>query len=367
MTSVGIVTPDWPSICDGGIGSLMATLALGLQRRGVTVRVITRGGGRRSRRVRARAGLGPWPGLDVEVVALPGRSWALAGAAHWRRGLDGRLDGLDAVVVARHDELAPVLACFAGPVAVFAHGRDVTASLPPEREAARRVALGSRARWLCLTRWMAGELADRGATAHVVPAAVPAASPVPGTPHTVLSVGRLIARKGHDVLLDALALTEPGVQAVVVGDGPERDRLQRHAERLGLSRRVTFTGFLAAEDLERRWADAALFVLPTRTEADGDTEGFGLVFLEAGARGLPVIGGAAAGVVEAIAPGTGVLLEDPRDPRALAAAMQALLDAPDRRRAMGSAGQRRVEQAHRPEHLGHAVLAALGQAAGVAA
>mgnify|MGYP000412458257 FL=1 len=65
MTAVGIVTADWPSICDGGIGSLMATLALGLQRRGVTVRVITRGGGRRSRRVRARAGLGPWPGLDV--------------------------------------------------------------------------------------------------------------------------------------------------------------------------------------------------------------------------------------------------------------------------------------------------------------
>ena len=271
------------------------------------------------------------------------------------------------MVVARHDELAPVLACFAGPVAVFAHGRDVTASLPPEREAARRVALGSRARWLCLTRWMAGELADRGATAQVVPAAVPAASPAPGRPHTVLSVGRLIPRKGHDVLLDALALTEPAVQAVVVGDGPERERLVRRAAGLGLSQRVTFTGFLAAEDLERRWADAALFVLPTRAEVDGDTEGFGLVFLEAGARGLPVIGGAAAGVVEAIAPGTGVLLEDPRDPRALAAAIQALLDDPVRRRAMGTAGQRRVKQAHRPEHLGHAVLAALGQAAGAAA
>ena len=362
MIRVGIVTPDWPSITDGGIASLMATLALGLERVGADVTVFTRGGGSRDRQLDDPAAMAPWSELRSDVNGVPGRSWARLGAWHWRRGLSGALDELDALIVARHDELAPVLAVRPPrlPVAVFAHGRDVTAELSASRARRRRAAFAAPVRWLGLTRWMQGQLGERGVIgAGVVPAAVPGAPRSSGG-RTILSLGRLIRRKGHDVLLDALA-RRPDDRLVVVGDGPERPALEARAQARGVADRVTFDGFLSPARLERRWAEASMLVLPCRTEADGDTEGFGLVFLEAAARGLPSIAGGEGGAVEAVVHGrTGLVLDDPRDPDALAAAIGRLrLDGAS----LGAAAHDAWFRHHRPEHLGAAVLDALFAAA----
>lgn len=369
---IAIATADWPSTSDGGVGSLMATLALGLQRCGAHVTVFTRGGGARSAEALRTDRLGPWPALAAEVVALPGRSWARWGDHHWRRGLRGRLGAFDALIVARHDELGGVRPVLPDglPAAVFAHGRDITATLPPARDRRRSRAFEAPVSWLCLTDWMRGELADRGVrTSARVPAAVPEApnhapgALPPADDGGILSVGRLIRRKGHDVLLEALRRMEHRVPVVIVGDGPDRGRLSALAARLGVADRVEFTGWLPAAALERRWADAAVFALPCRTEAGGDTEGFGLVFLEAAARGRAAVAGGEGGAREAVAHGrTGLVLGDPRDPEALAAALDRLMGDPVLRRQYGEAGHAAHARAGLPEHLGAAVLGVLGVA-----
>jgi phosphatidylinositol alpha-1,6-mannosyltransferase len=112
--------------------------------------------------------------------------------------------------------------------------------------------------------------------------------------------------------------------------------------------------------MEAAWAAADVFVMPARTEPGGDTEGYGLVFLEAGLRGLPVIGGRGAGAEEAVIHGvTGLLLDDPSDAAALAAVLRCLADDPVRGKLLGAAGRRRVLAAHRPAHLARAVQRAL--------
>ena len=220
-----------------------------------------------------------WPssGRATATTWWPGRSGAGWGDWQWRGGLRGRLGDVDALIVARHDELAPVLASAPTdlPVAVFAHGRDITATLPTARERRRRRALQATVSWLCLTDWMKGELSARGVAAAVrVPAAVPEAA-VLGDGHSILCVGRLVARKGHDVLLAAAARQERRAPVVIVGDGPERGRLTALANSLGLGHRVEFTGWLPPQDLERRWAEAAVFAMPCRTEARGGGGGWG--------------------------------------------------------------------------------------------
>ena len=128
--------------------------------------------------------------------------------------------------------------------------------------------------------------------------------------------------------------------------------------RRGLTRAVRLAGFLAPPELEASYRTADLFALPCREEAGGDTEGFGLVFLEAGARGLPVIGGRTAGVVEAVRDGETGLLVDGEDPAAIAAACASLLQDRERAAALGRAGRARVEAEHLPEHYARRVLEA---------
>ncbi|MDR7608740.1 MAG: glycosyltransferase [Armatimonadota bacterium] len=164
----------------------------------------------------------------------------------------------------------------------------------------------------------------------------------------VLSVGRLVPRKAHDVVLRALArLVHTGepVAAVLVGEGPQRARLETLARELGIADRVCFAGFVPDDVLVDYYAAADAFVLPSRRLTDRDgVEGFGIVFLEAGSAGLPVVGAATGGIPEAVEHGRTGFLVPPDDPAALAGAIWRLVRDPDEARKMGAEGRRRAGQ-----------------------
>jgi phosphatidylinositol alpha-1,6-mannosyltransferase len=160
--------------------------------------------------------------------------------------------------------------------------------------------------------------------------------------HVLLTVGRLQQRKGHDLVLRALAgLSSAPVRYIIAGDGEERERLSRLAHELGVADRVTFTGPVDSAELPALYAAADLFVHPNRI-VDGDFEGFGIVFLEAAASGLAVIGGNSGGVPEALEAGVTGQLVSGDDPAELRGAIETLLASPSARREMGDAGRRRV-------------------------
>lgn len=161
----------------------------------------------------------------------------------------------------------------------------------------------------------------------------------------LLSVCRLVGRKGVDTVLKALpaVLAErPDIVYVVAGEGPEAGDLKALASALGLLDNVRFVGRIPYADLPAYYSAASMFVLPAR-QAEPDVEGFGIVFLEANACGTPVIGARAGGVPDAIVDGETGLLVPPDDPEALARAILELLGNPERALAMGNAGRQRVE------------------------
>ena len=162
----------------------------------------------------------------------------------------------------------------------------------------------------------------------------------------LLTVARLVPRKGHDTVLDALEIVRrefPYIHYLIVGDGPARASLERRVERCGLSDQVTFAGFVPDEELPGCYAAADLFVMVSRElPAKGDVEGFGIVYLEASAAGRPVVAGRSGGVSDAVEDGVSGLLVDPGDPRAVGEAILQLLRDPALRARMARAGQERV-------------------------
>lgn len=134
----------------------------------------------------------------------------------------------------------------------------------------------------------------------------------PSSP-TLLFVGRLVERKGADLLLHAfrdIGAGFPRLRLDIVGDGPEMRSLVAQATSLGLGDRVTFHGAKYGRDLWELYARSSVLVLPARESPD-DVEGFGTVFLEAGAFGVPSVGTRTGGIPEAIVDGvTGKLVND---------------------------------------------------------
>ena len=159
----------------------------------------------------------------------------------------------------------------------------------------------------------------------------------------LLSVGRLQARKGHDLVLKALAglpADAPKIRYVVTGSGDDGPRLQALTSELGLTKQVDFVGVIPHDALPTYYAAADIFVHPNRVEA-GDFEGFGMVFLEAAACGKPVIGGRSGGVPEAVEDGATGLLVGGNDHEELRSAILRLASASLRAR-FGSAARQRV-------------------------
>lgn len=162
----------------------------------------------------------------------------------------------------------------------------------------------------------------------------------------LLTVGRLVRRKGIGTVLRALpAIAEghPDVAYVIAGTGPDRARLERLAGRLGVRDRVHFAGRVAHDRLPLYYSAADLFVMPAR-EPPPDVEGFGLVFLEAGACGTPVLGSRAGGIPEAIREDETGLLVPPGAPDRLAEAALRVLTDPELAGKLGRRGRRRAVQ-----------------------
>jgi len=161
----------------------------------------------------------------------------------------------------------------------------------------------------------------------------------------VLGVSRLVPRKGFDMLIEAagrLRAEFPSLVVVLGGDGRDRARLQRRARRLGVP--VRFLGRVPDDVLPRLYGAADVFAMPCRNRWGGlEQEGFGIVYLEAAAAGVPQVAGHSGGAGEAVVDGeTGLVVDAARHSDALAGALRGLLADPDLRRRMGEAGRRRA-------------------------
>ncbi len=170
----------------------------------------------------------------------------------------------------------------------------------------------------------------------------------------VTSVSRLVPRKGMDVLIDAAAALRtsfPHLTVAIGGSGRDQDRLARHVDRTGAP--VRLLGRVGDDDLPDLYAASDVFVMACRSRWFGlEQEGFGIVFLEAAAAGVPQVAGRSGGAHEAVVHGsTGIVVDDPADPRALARSLRRLLADPAARRRMGRAARQRAERSFDYEEL----------------
>lgn len=161
----------------------------------------------------------------------------------------------------------------------------------------------------------------------------------------VVGISRLVPRKGFDVAIRAIArLAEdrPEVTLAIAGAGRDRERLERLATELHAP--VRFLGRVPHEDLPLLYGCADVFTMLCRNRWGGlEQEGFGIVFAEAAACGVPQVAGDSGGAAEAVADGdTGIVVRRPDDVNEVVDALAALLDDPERRRTMGEASRRRA-------------------------
>lgn len=182
----------------------------------------------------------------------------------------------------------------------------------------------------------------------------------------VLSVSRLVPRKGMDTLVRAAAMlraTHPDLTVAIAGSGRDRARLEQMIKRSGAP--VQLLGRVPDPDLPDLYACADVFALCCRTRWAGlEQEGFGIVFLEAAAAGVPSVAGDSGGAAEAVADGeTGIVVRDPGNVAAVVAAIARLVDSPDLARAWGQSARRRAEQQFSYDGLAARLGAALDAAA----
>jgi glycosyltransferase involved in cell wall biosynthesis len=168
----------------------------------------------------------------------------------------------------------------------------------------------------------------------------------------IVSVGRLVAFKGFDNLIDACAeLVRRRIDFVcdIIGDGPLHETLQEKIEQLDLSLRVNLLGSLSQEAVLERLQAADIFALASTTDAQGATDVFPTVILEAMASARPVVSTRLAGIPELVVDGETGMLAPPGDSAALAHALGQLLRDPELRLQFGHAGRQRIEQHFRIE------------------
>lgn len=165
-------------------------------------------------------------------------------------------------------------------------------------------------------------------------------------PPLLLNCGRLIQRKGLHVLLQALpkVLEQQPVQVVITGEGDCKVQWQKLSAELGLEEVVEFAGFVSSERLAQLYRDCTCYVHPAIFDDNGDTEGLGVVLIEALAHKKPVIASGVGGIVDVIKDGeTGILVPE-KDEEALVEAILEVLNDPERAKQLGEQGYRYAEE-----------------------
>ncbi len=183
----------------------------------------------------------------------------------------------------------------------------------------------------------------------------------------VVSISRLVPRKGMDVLIEAagrLAFSYPDLVLAIGGDGRELGQLRRLAQQSPAT--VRMLGAVSDEDRAALLGAADVFVMACRNRWLGlEQEGFGIVFLEAAAAGVPQIAGDSGGASEAVVDGvTGLVVGSPGNAGAVAEALRSLLADPTRRRRMGRAARSRVQEFFDNDVLASRLAEALAGVAG---
>lgn len=171
----------------------------------------------------------------------------------------------------------------------------------------------------------------------------------PADPVRLLMVGRLIEKKGADVLLAALARLPAALhwRLSVIGGGPLGPGLKAEAARLGIGDRIAWPGARAQPDVLEAYRTADLFVLASRIDRDGDRDGIPNVLMEAQSQALACVSTRVSAIPEIIDDGVTGRLVPPEDPAALAVALAALIADPAERQRLGTAARLRLERAFR--------------------
>ena len=163
----------------------------------------------------------------------------------------------------------------------------------------------------------------------------------------IVSVGRLVHRKGQDSLISALPAIlqhHPEAHVLMVGEGPYREYLEKLVADLDLADHITFIGRIQYADLPRYICVGDVFAMPSRSRLAGlEVEGLGIVYLEASACGLPVIAGKSGGAPDAVIEGETGITVDGRNLAEIAAAVIYLFDDPARARQLGERGRKWIE------------------------
>jgi glycosyltransferase involved in cell wall biosynthesis len=250
--------------------------------------------------------------------------------------------------------MSPVLALLrSGRRAIIAHGIEVWKRL----DLITRLGARFATEFWCVSKFTATQLRRYNAlsrtTAYLLPNALeddpPSVEFPEDQPPTLLSVCRLEGSeryKGVDLALRAHALLlkeKPELRFHVVGDGTDVDRLRWLVSDLGTGDRVTFLGRLPASDLAREYEQCTAFVLPSRRE------GFGIVFLEAMARGKPVVAFRCGGTPEVVLDGECGMLAEADDLLGLYDALRSLLRDGELRARLGRSGRQRVAALFTPQ------------------
>lgn len=266
-------------------------------------------------------------------------------------------------------------------VSIAAHGRELllnplSVALPVAwtYPMLRREVLGAADRVFPVSRFTRNLALQRGARLHrtsllgngtdpdrFAPAAADALRSRLGGAPVLLTVSRLIPRKGIDTVIQALPylqIREPGLRYVVVGEGRDRKRLADLARRCGVRERVAFAGCVADDELVAYYNACDIFVMPARAEGI-EVEGFGLSFLEAGACAKPVIGTPTGGIPDAIADGMTGLLVPPDAPVPLADAILRLTRHPELAARLGRQARAHVLRQARWAHVADRLYATI--------
>jgi phosphatidylinositol alpha-1,6-mannosyltransferase len=247
------------------------------------------------------------------------------------------------------------------PLVIYCHGEELTTWTQPLKQRFMRFAYRRADRIVANSGWTRSELLRLGidpAPIRLVYPGVDVERFRPGLPsddlrqrlglgaeeRIVLGVGRLTRRKGFDQVIRALpGLSARGIPVhyAIVGIGDDRRYLTGLAEQLGVAERVHLLGHVDEDELPR-WYNAAAVLALVNREIDGDTEGFGLVFLEAAACGRAAIAGRAGGTGDAVQEGVTGLRVDGADSAAVEDALARLLGDPEYAEALGAKGRERA-------------------------